>query len=116
MACPGGGRTDSFQASVAADDFGGSAPYTAKGQYAPQTLQDLVACVIKAEATGKSLKACGSRYSFSHAYWSDDILVDTSALNRHLSQPTGGALPRARRDTQTAKEIQRFRSPAAGAR
>jgi hypothetical protein len=100
MPCQENGRTDSFLASVKADDFGGSAPYTAKGQYTPQNLQDLVAIVVEAESKKKTVKAVGSRYSFSHAYWSDDFIIDTSALNKHLSQPSNRSLP-----------SERFRSP-----
>ena len=79
MPCHDDGRTDSFVPSVEASDYGGSAPYIAKGQYRPANLQDLVAVVVEAESKGKTLKAVGSRYSFSHAYWSDDFIIDTSA-------------------------------------
>jgi hypothetical protein len=93
LICDENGKTDSFVPSVDVTDFSGVNPYTADGRYSPQNLQDLVAIVVDAERQQKKLKAVGSLYSLSKAHWSDNYIVNTSALNKHLSQPMSGNIP-----------------------
>jgi len=54
--------------------------------FKPENKTQLVKAVIEAAQGGRSIRAVGRNYSFSEVAVADDI-VDTRALNRHLSQP-----------------------------
>jgi FAD binding domain len=55
--------------------------------YTPRTKQELVAAIIEIEADGRKAKALGSNMSFSAVARSDDCLIETHELNKHLSFP-----------------------------
>lgn len=79
-----------FQPDATMTDWGHIHPYTAKRLYAPahpDGLKKLVQAVIDGEAAGGKLKAIGSNYSLSKAQVSDDFVIATHGLDRHLSQP-----------------------------
>ena len=60
-------------------------PFTAATYFQPQNKAELVAAVMQAKQSGRSLRAIGSNWSISLAGVADDV-VDTSALQR-FGQP-----------------------------
>jgi hypothetical protein len=68
-------------------DWSGLHPYIPDGVHTPSRLQDLVAVVQLIEAKASRAKAVGSLWSLSQAPDSDNFVIKTNGLNRHLSQP-----------------------------
>ncbi|MBY3243160.1 FAD-binding protein [Rhizobium laguerreae] len=64
-------------------------PFPAGSLYKPRNRGELVAAVMRTRDAGNSLRAHGSNWSLSPAGVARDI-VDTSALNLHLSRPFPG--------------------------
>jgi len=61
-------------------------PFTAATYFQPQDKGELVAAVMQAKQSGRSLRAVGSNWSLSLAGVADDV-VDTIALKSFLGQP-----------------------------
>jgi hypothetical protein len=62
--------------------------------YTPTSKRELVAAVIDIESDGLKAKAIGSNMSFSPVARSDACLIETHALDKHLSLPRGaGSVP-----------------------
>jgi hypothetical protein len=68
-------------------DYTQTHPYKPFGIFHPKNLRELVACIQKAEAEHRSIKAQGSGYSLSRAAVADDYLICTDGLNKWLSRP-----------------------------
>ncbi|MCK0511473.1 FAD-binding protein [Aromatoleum buckelii] len=61
-------------------------PFLAGSLYRPRNRSELVAAVVRARNTGRSLRALGSNWSVSQVGTAEDA-VDTGALGLHLSAP-----------------------------
>lgn len=88
MPCPKDGTSEPLVSGVLVKDWSGLHPYEPDGGiHFPSRLEDLVVVVQKIEDKGRKAKAVGSVYSLSKAPDSDDFVIYTKELNRHLSQP-----------------------------
>jgi hypothetical protein len=85
--CPEGGSTEPLLTNVPVFDYSRVHVYTPAGIHFPSNRHDLVAIVRKVEESHSKAKAVGSVYSLSTAPDSDDFVIHTKRLNRHLSQP-----------------------------
>jgi FAD/FMN-containing dehydrogenase len=96
MPCSESGSTASLDTGKPVKDYHGLHPYTPSGgTFTPSTRADLVAIVQMIEGKAGKAKAIGSAWSLSTAPKSDGFVIDTTGLNRHLSQPFAFPTPQA---------------------
>jgi len=85
MPCPSKGTVSSVPGASICDYLYRHC-FTARACFTPEDKAQLVKAVTEAAKRGQSLRAIGRNYSFSEVGVADDI-VDTKALQLHLSQP-----------------------------
>jgi hypothetical protein len=117
MPCPGSGSTASLDTGKQVKDYHGLHPYTPPdGIFKPSTRADLVSIVQMIEGKVGKAKAIGSVWSLSTAPDSDGFVIDTSGLNRHLSQPFAFPTPPGQPGTPLVVSVlwdpSRFATPA----
>jgi hypothetical protein len=66
-------------------NYEGTQSITPASKCAPQSLDDLVLIIKKAEASNQKVHAYGSAYSFSDCAMTTDVMVDTRYLNRPIN-------------------------------
>ena len=86
MSCANGAKCPSVPGHVVAD-YHRLNIYRPTRIYTPRTKHELVAGIIEIESSGLKAKAMGSNMSFSAVTRTDDCLIETDMLSKHLSIP-----------------------------
>jgi hypothetical protein len=86
MPCPNGATCPSRDGHIITD-YHKLNLYQPLRIYTPTTKQELVAAIIEIESRGQKAKAMGSNMSFSAVTRSDQCVIETIELNKHLSLP-----------------------------